>query len=57
MVPLGDEVEFECSLDIRADQVKWKHNGRLLPYVFNDTSKSQLIFKVSRPLPFSDNRL
>lgn len=46
VAPLGDEVEFECSLDIKADQIRWKHNGRLLPAVFNETTKSQLIFKV-----------
>lgn len=47
VAPLGDEVEFDCSLDVRADHLRWKHNGRILPYVFNDTAKSQMIFKVT----------
>lgn len=54
VVPLGDEVEFECSLDIRADYVRWRHNGRLLPYVFNETAKSQLIFKMSNESQIGD---
>lgn len=28
--PPGDEVTFECSLNVPAEQVRWRHNGRYL---------------------------
>lgn len=28
--PPGDDVTFECSLNVPAEQVRWRHNGRYL---------------------------
>lgn len=47
VAPLGDEVEFECSLDVPAEQIRWKHNRKMLPHVYYNATKSQLIFRVS----------
>ncbi|XP_054264853.1 interference hedgehog-like [Macrosteles quadrilineatus] len=30
-VPPGDDVDFECSLNVGSENVRWKHNGKLLP--------------------------
>lgn len=46
VAPLGDEVEFECSLDVPAEQIWWKHNRRKLSVVHFNATKSQLLLKV-----------
>ncbi|KAJ9596466.1 hypothetical protein L9F63_012505, partial [Diploptera punctata] len=38
VAPPGDEVVFECSLNVPAEQVRWRHNGRFLHHHGNDTS-------------------
>ncbi|EEB14437.1 conserved hypothetical protein [Pediculus humanus corporis] len=54
VAPLGDEVEFDCSLDVKADYLRWKHNGKLLPFIYNDTAKSRLVFKMNNESQIGD---
>ena len=37
VAPPGDEVVFECSLNVPAEQVRWRHNGRFLHHHGNET--------------------
>ncbi|PSN34324.1 hypothetical protein C0J52_23725 [Blattella germanica] len=54
VVPPGDEVEFECSLNVPAEQVRWKHDGHFIHYnhenessiVSYGTKSSRLVVKV-----------
>ncbi|XP_046382906.1 interference hedgehog-like isoform X2 [Ischnura elegans] len=44
-VPPGDEVMFECSLNVTAEQVTWKHRGKVLtldPYTAADDDLGHL---------------
>ena len=41
VAPPGDEVVFECSLNVPAEQVRWRHGGHFLQHSHgNDTSYS-----------------
>lgn len=41
VAPPGDEVVFECSLNVPAEQVRWRHGGHFLHHNHgNDTSSS-----------------
>jgi hypothetical protein len=43
VAPPGDEVVFECSLNVPAEQVRWRHDGRFLHRNHgNETSSSGL---------------
>ncbi|XP_021913765.1 interference hedgehog-like isoform X2 [Zootermopsis nevadensis] len=43
VAPPGDEVVFECSLNVPAEQVRWRHDGRFLHHNHgNETSSSGL---------------
>jgi len=37
--PVGDEVTFECSLSVPAEQVRWRHDGRFLNHSVFDPKK------------------
>ncbi|XP_069684363.1 interference hedgehog-like [Periplaneta americana] len=41
VAPLGDEVLFECSLNVPAEQVRWRHNGRFMTHNHGNESNSQ----------------
>jgi hypothetical protein len=49
VVPLGDDVVFECSLNIPAERVRWRHNGNYLshehPPPARPSSTSRLLVK------------
>ncbi|KAL1138634.1 hypothetical protein AAG570_008697, partial [Ranatra chinensis] len=40
VVPLGDEVVFECTLNIPAERVRWRHNGAYLNHEHSQPSKA-----------------
>lgn len=43
VAPPGDEVVFECSLNIPAEQVRWRHDGQFLHHSHgNETNSSGL---------------
>lgn len=43
VAPPGDEVVFECSLNVPAEQVRWRHDGRFQHHNHaNETSSSGL---------------
>lgn len=43
VAPPGDEVVFECSLNVPAEQVRWRHDGRFQQHNHaNETNPSSL---------------
>lgn len=50
--PPGDEVVFECSLNVPAESVRWRHMGQYMSIDHNSdssvhtSSTSHLVFKV-----------
>lgn len=52
VAPPGDEVVFECSLNVGSESVRWKHNAEYLP----SESSGPTSHNTARPLP-ATNRL
>lgn len=52
VAPPGDEVVFECSLNVGSESVRWKHNAEYLP----PDSSGPMSHNTARPLP-ATNRL
>lgn len=52
VAPPGDEVVFECSLNVGSESVRWKHNAEYLP----PDSSGPTSHNTARPLP-ATNRL
>ncbi|KAE8738964.1 hypothetical protein FOCC_FOCC015542 [Frankliniella occidentalis] len=50
VAPPGDDVTFDCSLNVPAEQVRWRHNGRYLNHTAHNgkpESSNQLIVRVN----------